>query len=136
MANKSKSRAEEKNKTEIDSHCPILYLYIYKKMVEKFGKQNRVLSTVQIIEVWRRHIHNIPHSYEYVVLKEMEVYGLIERTTKQSTEIDFIEKALELLNKKERVGKLLSMEKWKFMGCKSSKTLKKLNSYLCDGFPF
>lgn len=118
-------------KNKINRECPLLYLYVYKQMVEKFGKANKILSTKQILEVWRRCIHNVPKRYEYFILKEMESYGLIERFTNQKNCLygSFIDEAVDKLDKYDKISKIIEMQKWKFIGTKSNKTLQKLNDY-------
>ena len=58
---------------------PLLYLYFYKILVEKFGFRDQIILTQKIIEEWSRHIHNVPRKYIPYVLKEMEGYRFLRR---------------------------------------------------------
>jgi len=126
-----KSKQKTKSKEKINEDCPLLYLYVYKQMVEKFGHANRILTTKQILEVWRRCIHNVPRKYDYFVMKEMEGFGLVERFTNQKNCFYGVhaEQVLEKLNKCDELAKILYMQKWKFIGSKANKNLQKLGDY-------
>jgi len=66
-----------------DNDIPLLYLFVFKAMTEKFGKQDRILFTKQLLEIWRRCIHNVPRKYDYYILQEMCDYGMLEKITTQ-----------------------------------------------------
>jgi hypothetical protein len=133
------------SKTKLDNDCPLLYLYVYKQMVDKFGKANQILSTKQILEVWRRCIHNIPRRYDFFILKEMEAYGLLERFTNQKNcfygsygnEIltklrgydQYCKLFEKILKENKELKEIFERQKWKFYGAKSNIKLKKLNEY-------
>ena len=129
----------KKEANKLSSDCPLLYLYVYKQMVDKFGNSNKILSTKQILEVWRRCIHNIPRRYDFFILKEMEAYGLLERFTNQKNcfygaygndiliRIKGYDQACKLFEK--ILKETFESQKWKFYGAKSNIKLKKLNEY-------
>jgi hypothetical protein len=135
----------KENNKKMGDDCPLLYLYVYKQMIEKFGTVNKILTTKQILEVWRRCIHNIPRRYDYFILKEMELFGLIERFSNQKNcfygsygnEVldkikgyDQISKLYEkILKENKELYNLFESQKWKFKGAESNKKLKKLNEY-------
>jgi len=100
-------------------------------MVEKFGRSNKVLSTKQILEVWRRCIHNVPRKYDFFVIKEMEHYGFLEKFTTQKNCFYGVhaEEILKDLNKKDELATILYSQKWKFFGAKANKKLQKLGDY-------
>ena len=66
-----------------DNDIPLLYLFVFKTMTEKFGKQDRILFTKQLLEIWRRCIHNVPRKYDYYILQEMCDYEMLEKITSQ-----------------------------------------------------
>lgn len=136
---------DKHNSNKLNEDCPLLYLYVYKQMVDKFGKSNQILSTKQILEVWRRCIHNIPRRYDFFILKEMETYGLLERFTNQKNCFygaygDEILKKMKgydqacklfekILKENKELKELFENQKWKFYGAKSNIKLRKLNEY-------
>ena len=70
-------------KTVKDNEIPLLYLFVFKSMTEKFGKMDRILFTKQLLEIWRRCIHNVPRKYDYYILQEMCDYEMLEKITSQ-----------------------------------------------------
>lgn len=84
------------------TNTPIVYLWVYKKMVEKFGKDNQIILAKELLEVLRRTVYQIPRQYDYYIMKEMCGYGLLERANTQ---------------------------KYKLLGAQADKRLKNLNSY-------
>lgn len=63
--------------------APLLYLYVYSKMVNLFGRTNQLISGKQLISVWRTYIPNISRRYDSHILTEMCNYGLIRRINTQ-----------------------------------------------------
>lgn len=123
------------------NEIPLLYLFVYKKLIEKFGKYNRVISRKALLEIWRRCIHNVPRKYDYYILKEMCDYGLLERINNQEFKLfsqdykkniklntnfnlleDLSPSELQVLNK-------LGAEKYKLLGADANQKLKKLNDF-------
>lgn len=62
---------------------PLLYLYIYSKMLELFGQKNQLVTGKQLIGVWRNYIPNVSRIYDYHILTEMCNFGLIRRINTQ-----------------------------------------------------
>jgi hypothetical protein len=124
-------KQKQKNKEKLSEDVPLLYLYVYKQMVEKFGHSNKVLSTKNILEVWRRCIHNVPRKYDYFIMKEMEGFGLIERFTNQKNCFYGVhsDEILKNLNRCDELAEILYTQKWKFVGSKANKKLQKLSDY-------
>jgi len=71
------------NHCEHKQKVPLLYLHVFRYMVDKFGKTDQTVSSKQLIEVWRRQIYNVPRSYDFHILTEMQEYGLIKRINTQ-----------------------------------------------------
>ena len=65
------------------SEAPYLYLHIFKKMTDSFGRKNRYVSGSQLISIWRNYIPNIARIYDNLILKEMANYGLIRQVDTQ-----------------------------------------------------
>jgi len=63
--------------------APLLYLYVFSKILEIFSYKNQVLTGKQIIGVWRTYIPNVSRIYDYHILTEMCNYGLIRRINTQ-----------------------------------------------------
>jgi len=120
---------------------PILYLFVYKHLIEKFGKQNRIITKKAILEIWRRCIHNVPRKYDFYIIKEMCKYGLLEKVNSQEFNLfsqdyqknlklnrdfelleDLTASELNVLNK-------LGTEKYRLLGATANKKLKKLNDF-------
>ncbi len=70
-------------KVDEDKEIPLLYLFVFKSMIDKFGKKDRILFTKQLLEIWRRCIHNVPRKYDYFILQEMCEYGILEKVSSQ-----------------------------------------------------
>lgn len=58
---------------------PILYLWIYKKLVDR---GNYLITHRKLKEILRRTIHQIPKPLHIKIIREMEEYGLIENVNK------------------------------------------------------
>jgi len=71
------------------NHCdykqkvPLLYLYVFRLMIDKLGRTDQTTSAKQLLEIWRRNIYNVPRSYDFHILTEMQDYGLIKRINTQ-----------------------------------------------------
>jgi len=63
--------------------APLLYLYIYSRMLEIFGHKNQLITGKQLINVWRNYIVNVPRIYDFHILTEMCNYGLVRRIDTQ-----------------------------------------------------
>jgi len=63
--------------------APLLYLYIFSRMLETFGYKNQLLTGKQLIGIWRQYIPNVSRIYDYHILTEMINYGLIRRINSQ-----------------------------------------------------
>lgn len=63
--------------------APLLYLYIFSRMLEIFGRENQILTGKQLISVWRRYIPNVARIYDYHILTEMCNFGLMRRINTQ-----------------------------------------------------
>lgn len=66
-----------------DNESPIIYLWIYKKMVDKFGKENQIILAKHLLEVLRRTVWQIPRKYDYYILRELCDLGFMERVNTQ-----------------------------------------------------
>ena len=62
---------------------PLLYLYIFSKMLDVFGKTNQLLTGKQLISIWRNYIPNVSRIYDYYILTEMCNYGFVRRINTQ-----------------------------------------------------
>lgn len=91
------------NHCEHKQKVPLLYLYVFRLMIDKLGKNDQITSSKQLLEVWRRNIYNVPRSYDFHILSEMQYYGLVKR---------------------------INTQKYIFYGCRSSMKLKQLNKNL------
>lgn len=63
---------------------PYLYLHVFRKMMNIFGKKNQYISGTQIMSIWRSYIPNIARIYDNQILKEMCNFGLIRQITTQT----------------------------------------------------
>jgi hypothetical protein len=81
---------------------PLVYLYIYKKMIEKFGKSNNLVPAKKLIEITRRTVYQIPKRYDYFILGEMQEYCLLQK---------------------------INTQKYMLFGANADKKLKKLNEF-------
>ena len=81
---------------------PLIYLWIYKKMVDRFGKDNQIILAKSLLEVLRRTVYQIPRQYDYFILKEMCSYGLLEK---------------------------INSQKYKLLGAQADKRLRNINDY-------
>lgn len=63
--------------------APLLYLYVFSKMTELFGQKNQILTSRQLLSIWRTFIPNVPRIYDFHILTEMNNYGLIRRLNSQ-----------------------------------------------------
>lgn len=62
---------------------PFLYAWLYQRMLWKFGKRDQAVPTKQLIEVMRRTIYQIPRRFNYVMIDEMNEYGLLKKVNSQ-----------------------------------------------------
>lgn len=65
------------------NNVPLLYLYIFRLMVDKLGRSNQITTSKTLLEFWHRTIYNVPRNYDFHILKEMCEYGLIEKINSQ-----------------------------------------------------
>ena len=72
--------AHESNKV---IEAPLLYLYIFSRMLEAFGYKNQLITGKQLVTIWRTYIPNVPRIYDFHLLTEMDNYGLIRRIDTQ-----------------------------------------------------
>lgn len=70
-----------------EKRVPFLYLWIYKKMIDRFGKVNIVVTNRELMEVMGRTFYQIPRVHFYTVLREMSGYGMVEEVNKQKHKI-------------------------------------------------
>lgn len=75
--------AEIKKNYNEKEHIPLIYLFIFKKMLEKFGKGNTLVTSKGLIEITRRTCYQIPNKYNYWILDDMVRYKLIEKINNQ-----------------------------------------------------
>lgn len=76
---------------------PCLYLLFYKLMKEK-AVSHIFISYSSVKEVLMRRIHNIPKTYHYLVLKEMEELGMIKKVgNKRNLKYEFVGKDIDKL---------------------------------------
>jgi hypothetical protein len=85
-----------------EDDTPLIYLWLYKKMVERFGSENTIALAKDFLEILRRTTYQIPRKYDYFILKEMCNYKLLEK---------------------------INSQKYKLLGSKSERRLRKLNDY-------
>ncbi|MFI5405069.1 MAG: hypothetical protein ACHQ1D_01005 [Nitrososphaerales archaeon] len=81
---------------------PLIYLWLYKKMIDRFGKENQIIIAKEVLEVLRRTVYQIPRRYDYYILKEMCSFELLEKVNSQ---------------------------KYKLMGAHADSKLKEINEY-------
>jgi len=124
-----------------NKEIPLLYLFVYKTLVEKFGMCNRIIPRKKILEVWRRSIHNVPRKYDYYILQEMCEYGLIEKISIQEFQLFGFDcnkklsmneklKFLDSLTTKEvELIEKMAPKKFKLLGGDANKKLKKINDF-------
>lgn len=137
-----KNKKSDSDKKKNDKYnIPLLYLYIYKTLIDKFGKRDIIVSRKKVLEIWRRSIHNIPRKYDFFILKEMDEYGLIRKLNNQDYELfglSFDNKIclndkcimLDKLKPSEiRVLQNMAPKQYKFIGSDANKKLKKLNEF-------
>jgi hypothetical protein len=62
---------------------PLLYLYVYRLMVDKLGMEDQITTNKQLLEFWHRNIYNVPRKYDAHILNEMCEYGLLEKINTQ-----------------------------------------------------
>jgi len=120
---------------------PLLYLFVYKNLIDKFGKYDRIISRKKILEVWRRCIHNVPRKYDFHVLQEMCEFGLMERVNSQEFQLFGFDsdktlitnpkfKILKSLTPSElKVLDKLAPKHYKLIGSEANNKLKKLNEF-------
>ena len=84
------------------NEIPIIYLWIYKKFCDKWGRCNTIVYTTELKAIMRRTIYQIPNKYDYAVLKEMINYKLLEK---------------------------INRHKCKLLGFNAGKKLKKIDNY-------
>jgi hypothetical protein len=82
--------------------APLLYLFIFSKMLNLFGHKNQLISGKQLISIWRGYIPNVARIYDYYILTEMCNFGLIRRINSQKY-IFYGGKANEKLKKLNRL---------------------------------
>ena len=75
-------------KTKAKDRVPIIYLYLYKKFLEKNSTH---LRTNLILEVLRRNLYHISKKIHYEILEEMEEQGLIKKVNKRVYQINKID---------------------------------------------
>jgi len=81
---------------------PLLYLYVFRLMVDKLGRKDQIITARELLEIWHRQIYNVPRVYDFHVLSEMCSYGLLHR---------------------------INMQKYLFLGNKAHSKLKRLNTF-------
>lgn len=74
-------------KNKRDEEVPLIYLWIFKKLCDKWGRCNTIVYSKEILEVVRRTIYQVPRKYDYFILKEMEKFQLIENINQQRHKI-------------------------------------------------
>lgn len=68
---------------ENSQEAPLLYLYMFSRMLDIFGHKTQMLTGKQLIGIWRQYIPNVSRIYDYHILTEMCNYGLIRRINTQ-----------------------------------------------------
>jgi len=68
----------EKYKKKPKNPIPLLYLYIYKRIVDRF-RIGEEISYKYVFEAIKRVAHQIPNRYCRIVLNELEEFELIEK---------------------------------------------------------
>ena len=86
----------------ITQEIPLVYLWIYKKFCDKWGRYNVIVFTKDIEEIIRRTVYQIPKKYDQCIIKELERFELIEN---------------------------INQHKFKLNGSLANKKLKKLDNY-------
>lgn len=120
---------------------PLLYLFVYKTLVEKFGKHNRIIPRKAILEIWRRSIHNVPRKYDFYIIQEMCDYGLLEKVSVQEFKLFGFNpqgrltvnekfKFLEELSPKEiKIIEKIAPKQYKLLAGDANRKLKKINEF-------
>lgn len=65
------------NYNDLGIEPPLLYLHIYLKMLDVFGRKNQLLTGKQLLTIWRQYIPNISRVYDTYILAEMCNFGLL-----------------------------------------------------------
>lgn len=72
-------KTESKKESLPTGEIPILYLWIYKKYIDKYGELDRYVSRKELIETMHRTIYQVPRKYDWFIIKEIEFFGMIEK---------------------------------------------------------
>lgn len=62
-----------------NERIPLIYLFIFHKMVQRCGKKDIEVTFNLLSEMTRRVAYQLPKLYVMVILKELEYYGLIKK---------------------------------------------------------
>ena len=68
---------------------PIVYLWIYRKLLDK---KCNYLPTSEVVRIMRICIFHLKKTMCYQILKEMEFYGLVEKVNKHTYKILYDQK--------------------------------------------
>ena len=68
----------ERSKKKPKKPIPLIYLYIYKRIIDRF-RVGEEISYKYIFEAIKRVVYQIPNRYCNIILNELEGFGLIEK---------------------------------------------------------
>ena len=69
------------------SRKPVIYLYLYNKLVEKYGHRPIELDLKDIISSNKIIIFHIPTKHQYPIVQEMVHYGLLKKINNMRYEL-------------------------------------------------
>ena len=109
VKNKKKEKTVPKKRNVSIAHkkysitIPISYLYVYYKLRENLKKRNAYsfMQTSEVLEVLKMTL-KIPRKMKYLVLAEMETYGILKRINHQKYYISDKKEHVKLLSKVEQ----------------------------------
>lgn len=82
MQQKRKNKKESKSEDKI----PIIYLFIFSKILEKYSRGGIVYAK-NLIEILRRTVYQMPGKYDYFILEELEEFKLVKKLDRYKYEI-------------------------------------------------
>lgn len=65
------------------NNIPFIHLFIFSKMIEKYGQKNQYISQIDAIRIWRTYIPNFPRVFDQIILQEMCNFKLLRRVNSQ-----------------------------------------------------
>lgn len=66
---------------------PIIYLYLYEKLIERFGRRPVEIDVKDIIATNKIIVFHIPSKHSYPIIQEMVHYGLLKKINSRKYEL-------------------------------------------------